>query len=338
MGVARRRSGLAFMLIVALALMTLSLPASVGAQAQDRYRIAFVPMLIGIPYFTAMEQGGKLAAERFGVEFVYTGDTEVSAMRQVQIIDNLIRQQFDAIAVAVVDSASINPVIRRGKQRGIVMLTSDSDSPTSDRDVFVAQALDQDLGFLLIDRLALQIGGAGKIGIVSGESTATNLNSWIHYMQQRVAEAYPDIEIVDIRYTQGGSSEEALRQALELMTRYPDLKGLVAVASTTIPGVAQAIQQAGKVGQVAMIGYGSPNTVRPYIKAGIMKESILWNPVDLGYLTVWAAIELIEGRGFQEVNHVPGLEQPIRYFADQGILLLGDPLIIDAGNVDDFDF
>ena len=54
---------------------------------------------------------------------------------------------------------------------------------------------------------------------------------------------YPDIEIVDIRYTQGGSSEQALKQAQELMTRYSDLKGLVAVAYSTIPGVAQAVDR-----------------------------------------------------------------------------------------------
>ena len=100
-------------------------------------------MLIGIPYFTAMEQGGNDAAREFGVQFIYTGDTEVSALRQVQIIDNLIRQEVDAIAVAVVDSASINPVIKRGRDRGVVMMTSDSDSPTSERDVFVCQALDR---------------------------------------------------------------------------------------------------------------------------------------------------------------------------------------------------
>lgn len=327
-------------LIVVLALAFSMLLTSVGvsAEAKRPYKIAFVPMLIGIPYFTAMEQGGNDAAREFGVEFVYTGDTETSALRQVQIIDNLIRQQFDAISVAVVDSASINPVISRGKQRGIAMLTSDSDSPTSDRDLFVAQALDEELGSQLIDRLALQIDGTGKIGIVSGESTATNLNAWISYMEKRIEEAYPEMEIVDIRYAAGGSSEEALRQAQELMTRYPDLKGLVAVASTTIPGVAQAVQQSDRAGDIAVIGYGSPNTVRPYVKSGIMKESILWNPRDLGYLTVWASIQLIEGNELQEVNHVPGLDEPIRYFEDSGILLLGNPLVIDIDNVDDFDF
>jgi ABC-type sugar transport system substrate-binding protein len=64
--------------------------------------------------------------------------------------------------------------------------------------------------------------------------------------------------------------------------------------------VAQAVQQAGKTGKVAVIGYGSPNTVRQYIKSGIMKESILWDPKALGYLTVWAGKALAEGTQFHE--------------------------------------
>ena len=47
----------------------------------------------------------------------------------------------------------------------------------------------------------------------------------------------------------------ALRQADDLLTRFPDIKGLVAVASTTVPGVAQAVENAGKSGQVAVIGH-----------------------------------------------------------------------------------
>lgn len=107
-------------------------------------------------------------------------------------------------------------------------------------------------------------------------------------MKERIAEKYPEIEIVDIRYTQGGSSEQALKQAQELMTRYPDLKGLIAVASSTIPGVAQAVQQEDRAGEIAVIGYGSLATVKPYMDSGVMARSILWNAYELGYLTVWA--------------------------------------------------
>lgn len=311
--------------------------AAAGEATDAKLRIAFIPQLIGIPYFDAMKAGGEQAAEEFGVEYMDVGSPEASAAEQVRLMENLIQQKVDAISISVLDSVSLNPVMERAEEAGIKVYTSDSDSPDSVRRVYVAQALDKDLGYTLIDTLVAQMGGAGQIGIVSGESTATNLNTWIEFMQERVDAEYPDVEIVDVRYTTGGSSEDALRQAEELMTRFPEIKGLVAVASTTVPGVAQAVENAGKVGEVAVIGYGSPNTVRPYIKSGVMTASILWDPTALGYLNVWAGIQLAEGKEFAEVNDVPGMGE-VQYFADSQTLLLGTPLVITPENVDDFNF
>jgi ABC-type sugar transport system substrate-binding protein len=325
--------------ICAIVLVAVFILAMAGVtQASDKkLKIAFIPQLIGIPDFNAMEDGGNDAAEQFGVEFTYIGATIASAPEQVRIMDSLIKQKYDAISVSVLDSVSINPVIKKAREAGIAVYTSDSDSPGSERQVYVAQAMDDELGYTLIDTLVEQMGGEGKIGIVSGESTATNLNTWIDFMKERVKE-YPDVSIVDVRYTSGGSSEDAFRQAQQLMVRYPDLKGLVAVASTTVPGVARAVEAANKIGKVKVIGYGSPDTVRPFVKKGIMEASILWNPRDLGYLTVWAGMRLAENKPFEPVNKVPGLEEEIRYYPEQKILLLGAPLIITKDNVDDFNF
>lgn len=177
------------------------------AQANKTWRIAFIPQLIGIPYFTAMENGGNDAAKAFGVTYMNVGSPTASAAEQVRLMENLIQQKVDAISISVLDSASLNPVMERAEKAGIKVYTSDSDSPTSVRRVYVAQSMDKDLGYTLIDRLALQIGKAGKIGIVSGESTATNLNTWINFMKERVQGAYPDVQIVDIRYTTGGAAK-----------------------------------------------------------------------------------------------------------------------------------
>lgn len=309
----------------------------VTANAQE-IKTAFIPQLIGIPYFSAMEDGGNDAAEEFGVEFNYTGPTETSAQAQVEIMESLIQQEYDAISISVLDPDSINPTIADARDEGIAVLTSDSDSPNSERQAFVAQARNKDLGYTLIDELAEQIDNSGKIGIVSGEATATNLNTWIEFMEERVSEEYPDIEIVDVRYTDGGSAEDAFRQSQQLMTANPDLKGLVGVASTTIPGVARAVSNMNNTGEVKVIGYGSPNTVREYIKSGVMETSILWNPYELGYLTVWAMKQYAEGNELQEENEVPGIDRTIRYFPEDGTLLLGPPLVITEDNVDDFDF
>jgi len=309
-----------------------------GSGEEEQTRIAFIPQLIGIPYFTAMEQGGDQAAADLGVEFMYVGATEASASEQSKLMDSLIKQHVDAIAVSVLDSSSMNPMLEKAKKAGVKVYTSDSDSPSSVREVYVAQALDKDLGYTLIDELAKNISDRGKIGIVSGEATATNLNAWIGYMQDCIDERHPNIEVVDIRYTVGGSSEDSLKQAQELMIKNPDLKAIVAVASSNIAGVSQAVEQAGKIGQVDVIGYGSPATVKPYMDKGIMTTSILWDAKALGYLTVWAGVQLVYGTPFSAENTVPTFDEPVRYDAEKKILLLGDPLVITKANVDRFDF
>ena len=99
-----------------------------------KIKIAFVPQLIGIPYFTAMEKGGQQAAEDLGVEFLYTGATQASATEQVKIMDSLIKQGVDAMSLSVLDSSSTNPYIEKAQEAGIPVYTSDSDAPDSTRE------------------------------------------------------------------------------------------------------------------------------------------------------------------------------------------------------------
>jgi rhamnose transport system substrate-binding protein len=305
--------------------------------AQSKPKVAFVPQIVGIPYFNAMEEGGKDAAQKFGVEFVYTGPTDTNPAEQLRIVNGLIDQGVSAVSLSVLDASSIDPIIKKAKDKGIKIFTSDSDAPKSEREVYVAQALDQDLGFTIIDELAKRIGEQGTVGIVSGEATATNLNTWIKFMQQRVKEKYPKINLLPPQFA-GGTAQRAFQLATDLMTAHPDLKGLIAVASTTCPGVAQAIESAGKIGQVIGTGYGSPNTIRSYLKSGAFGFSVLWNPRDLGYLTVWAGKQLIDNKPFAESNEVTGLEAPVKYDPATKVLLLGPPAVFTKENVDQFKF
>jgi ABC-type sugar transport system substrate-binding protein len=305
--------------------------------AQSKPKVAFVPQIVGIPYFNAMDEGGKDAAQQFGVEFVYTGPTDTNPADQLRIVNGLIDQGVAAISLSVLDASSIDPVIKKAKEKGVKVFTSDSDAPKSERAVYVAQALDQDLGFTIIDELAKRIGEQGKVGIVSGEATATNLNTWISFMQQRAKEKYPKMTLLPPQFA-GGTAQRAFQIATDLMTAHPDLKGLIAVASTTCPGVGQAIESAGKVGKVIGTGYGSPNTVRSYLKSGAFGFSVLWNPRDLGYLTVWAGKQLIDNKAFDQSNAVPGLTAPAIYDSTTKVLLLGPPAVFTKENVDQFKF
>jgi len=320
-----------------LAVSALAIAVSTAAFAADKPKVAFVPQLIGIPYFNAMEAGGKRAAGELGVDFIYSGPVDTNPVDQLQIVQNLIDQGVNAVSVSVLDASSIAPVVEAAKAKGIKLFTSDSDAPDSGRAVYVAQATDEGLGTAIIDELVKRVGEDAKIGIVSGEATASNLNAWIGFMQKQAAAKYPKLKLLEPQYA-GGTAQRAAQIAGDLMTANPDIKAIIAVASSTCPGVAQAIETAGKIGSVIGTGYCSPNTARSYLKSGAFGFTVLWDPAQLGYLTVWAGKQLIDGKAFAAENTVPGFTSPVTYDASKGILLLGPPAIFTADNVDKFDF
>ena len=316
------------------ALMMAALPA---AAADGVPTVDFVTQIVGIPYFNAMEAGGNKAAAALGVKFLYSGPVDTNPVDQLQIVQNLIDQGVGAVGVSVLDASSIAPVVEAAKKKGVKLFTADSDAPQSGRAVYVAQATDQGLGETIIDELVKRVGPEGKVGIVSGEATASNLNSWIGFMQARAKAKYPKLVLLPPQYA-GGTAERAAQISSDLMAANPDLKAIVAVASTTCPGVAQAIETAGKVGKVIGTGYCSPNTARTYLKDGAFGFSVLWDPAELGYLTVWAGKQLIDGKSFAPTQTVPGMSYPVTFDAKTGVLLLGDPAVFTADNVDKYDF
>lgn len=303
----------------------------------DTTQIAFVPQIAGIPYYVAMREGAERAAAELGVEYVQEGPTSTNAADQLRIFESFVNQGFDVISISPLDEETLKPAIARAREAGIIVLTSDADAPGSDRQYFVAQALDQDLGYTLLDETVERVGDSGKIAIVSDSPTIQSMQNWIAAIQERAASTYPEIEIVSVDHTDG-TAARAYQFATDAMTRNPDLKAVLGMASTTCPGIAQAVEAAGAIGDVLSAGYCSPNTARDYIKSGAMPFSVLWNPADLGYLTVWVADYLVDGGTIDGDLDVPGFDAPVRYLAESDIILLGPPAVFTPDNVDDFDF
>ena len=324
-----------FFLIVVVLAFAIAAPS---AMAQTKWKIAFVPKLIGIPYFNAMQDGGNKAAQDLGVEFIYTGPTTADVAKQAEIVDNLITRGVNAIAVAPNDPAAIAPVLKKAKARGILVMTSDTDGAQDVRDVFVNQALQDEIGYMVMDTLAKDMGEEGEFAIVSCGPTAWNLNTWILYELQELAK-YPKMKLVTIRY-----AEEDVQQAInvmqDLINAFPNLKGVIGQCSTSAPGVAEAVEQAGKTGQIACGGLSVPSMMAKYVHSGTVKGFVCWNPVDLGYLTVWAAKYILDKNKFADgkTYDVKGIETKPRYIAKDKMLVLGPPKVFDASNVDNFNF
>ena len=315
----------------------LALAAAAPGAAQDRTEIAFIPQIAGIPYYVAMREGAQRAAEKLGVRYVQEGPTSTNAADQLRIFEGFVNQGFDVIAISPLDGESLKPAIARAREQGIIVLTSDADAPGSARQFFVAQALDKDLGYTLLDETVERIGESGKIAIVSDSPTIQSMQNWIAAIKERAETTYPGIEIVSVDHTDG-TAQRAYQFATDAMTRHPDLEAVLGMASTTCPGIAQAVTAAGAIDEVVSAGYCSPNTARDYIKTGAMPFSVLWNPAELGYLTVWVGDHLADGGEITGDFEVPGLDQTIQYLPGNDVILLGPPMVFTKENVDNFDF
>jgi len=244
-----------------------------------------LPKLINIDYFDACKRGATRAANDLGITLIYDGPTEPSGSEQNKFIDTWIRQGVSAICIAPNQPKTIRRFVEKAQAAGIKVLTWDSDAPESGRDLFVNQVDEKLLGETLIDDLARQMGEEGEWAIAIASLDAANLNTWRRYSEARAQEKYPKLKLVATEVTK--EDENFARQRVEtLLNAYPQLKGIVAFDSNSVPGASEAVRRAGKIGKVAIVGNSTPAKMRAYIKAGVLESFYLWDPRALGELTV----------------------------------------------------
>jgi len=330
-----RRIGAVVVVSLSVLAMTLG-TASASRASAKKLVIAFVPKLINIGYFNAMLLGGNNAAKALGVTFDYEGPTSADAALQVKMIKQLIAKHVDAIAVAPDDPAVVAPALQQAEAQGIKTFTTDTYAPGSMRRVFVNQALSDQIANATIDTLAKAMGKAGEWAIDSCGPAAQNLNGWIAIEKSRALKMYPKMKLIATVYS-GEDIAKAVQDSKDLITGHPQLKGIIGQCSTSAPGAAKAITDLHKIGKVFATGISVPSLMKPYVANGSCQGFVLWNPVNLGYLTVWAGVQLVKGTPFKAMNMVPTVGA-VKYDAASKMLILGPPTVFDKSNVNKFAF
>ena len=311
-------------------------PSQGGGGGGGPKKICMMPKLVGIPYFNASEKGAKEAAEEIGVELVYDGPTEAKAALQSQMIEQWIQQQCGAISVAANDPDALAPAMNKAEDAGIKTSAWDADVAKDAREVFVNQATFEAIGYKLVDVMAEQTGGKGKFLVVTGSLTAPNHVAWLKEMRERMKEKYPEMSIASVE-----PGEEDLQLGIDITKNYlranPDTAGVFGITSVALPGAAEAVEQEGLEGEVAVTGLSTPNDMKPYLESGAVEEFVLWNPIDLGYLAVHVANAQLEGNLPESGTFEAGRLGKVKLLAEDEVLL-GPPLVFTPENIDKYNF
>ena len=250
--------------------------------------VAIVPKLVH-PFFEDCRIGAEEAANELGVTFEWVAPQTGDPAIQVKMIEDLISKQVNAIVISPNEPASVVPVINDGLSKGILMLTFDSDSPDSDRLMYIGTD-NRTAGMVQGDTMREALGGSGRVGIITGGLGALNLNERIDGFRETVG---PDIEIVEVVATDD-DLQKGLGVSEALLRAHPDLNGVACVSATGGPTLAQVIQGQEFEGRdVTIVAFDDLEETVRAIEDGIIAATMVQRPVQMGRLSISQSYEIL---------------------------------------------
>lgn len=315
-------------------------PGANGGEGGD-WTIAIVPKDATNPWFVRMETGVKQYAEDTGLDVFQRGPAETDATMQSQVIRDLIAQDVDAIGVVPVDPGALEPVLKEAMDAGIVVVTHEGASQQNT--MYNIEAFNNsDYGGFIMDNLAQAMGEEGLYTTMVGHVTNASHNEWADGGVARQQEAYPNMTLLEAepRVESQDDGETAYQRAKELLTAYPDLKGIMGTSSFDAPGVARAIEELGLTGKVFTSGTGMPADNKEILEKGLVQSLTLWDPADAGYAMAELARQILDGEEITEPVDL-GLDgyREMKFAEGSDKVLEGDGwIVITKDNVDEFGF
>jgi ribose transport system substrate-binding protein len=230
-------------------------------------------------FFQQMQAGAEaFAAEKADLfEFKAVGmANETDFAAQQEAVENFVTEQYDVIVIAPADSAAmVNPIVD-ALNAGVHVINIDvalDQQAMADAGIDLAFfGPDNRAGAKLAgDALGQALGEGGKVVILEGIPVADNAKQRKMGFDDSVAEY--KLDLLESR-TANWETEEANSVMTDMLTKYPDVQGVMAANDSMALGVISALEAAGKIGQVQVVGFDNIPGVRQYIKDGAMLATV----------------------------------------------------------------
>lgn len=286
---------LALLIALCFASVGTAIAGGRGDAASGKLKISLITMDSIDEHWLKVKAGAeKKAAELGNVALTFAAPAgKVDANAQLQLVEDAITKQAQAIILAPLHAEALIPGVEKAKAAGIPVIHVDCAVNKPIYDAFFATD-NGGAARLAADELAKRIGGKGKIAIVNAQAGASTTMLRENEFRAQIKEKYPDIEIIGVQYSDGDKTK-ALNQAQDFMVANPDLKGFYGCNEGSSVGVGQAVLQAGKAGQIMVVGFDFSNDTKALIEQGAMQATMVQNPFVMGYEGLAAAVACIQG-------------------------------------------
>ncbi len=239
-------------------------------------------------WFDEVNKGAVLQAEMLSkalnvkVSIDYRAPENADVVEQNTVLEQAAATKPNGIALDPVDYEGSKAVIQEIQARGIPVILFDSPAPEGSGLTSVGNDFAQQAS-LAAEQLAALIGYQGKVAVMQGFPSAPNHAERYQAHLDTLAK-YPDIEVIE-----GGidndNIEEAQSQAAAVLAANPDLVGYLNCDACG-SGVAAAIEEAGKAGQVKFVSMDNLIEILEYVKSGTITATSSTIPQMQGSMSV----------------------------------------------------
>lgn len=263
--------------------------------AEEKVYIPIIAKGIRYSFWQPVKLGAERAARDYGVEITFEGPQEEGqTQEQLDILNIALARNPQAIILSAVDSKAATPYLEEAQRKNIPVIGFDSgvDSPivrtTVGTDNYGA-------GELAAQKMVELLDKKGKVAIIVQDSTSQVAVDRRDGFIDTVEQQYPNMDVVAIGYGQG-DTEKSSEIAKNMLEKNPDLKGIFGGNQGSAEGVAKAIKELNKQGEVTAIGFDSGKVVLDAIRDGTLVGAVTQNPLAIGYKAVEEAYKAYQGQ------------------------------------------
>jgi len=235
-----------------------------------------------VPFWSAVATGMEDAGRELGVKVSWKGPESSQIAEQLRIIENYVTKGIDGISISPINQESLVPVINSIAEKGIIVLTMDSDAPDSKRYAYIGTnnyKAGEKAGKKMMDLMPK----GGKVAVFVGNLSAQNARDRLRGFEDAVKKS--GIEIVKV-YIDDADKGRARSNAENALQKYDDLKGLLGLYSYNAPSIADAVIAAGKEGKVRIIGFDAEPATLMHLENKVIDATVVQKPYYFGYLSV----------------------------------------------------
>ena len=316
-------------------------PSAGGDDANTtNYKIAVVPKMTSIGWFQRMEEGVNAYNSENGTDYQYLGSTE--GADQATYVEGLLADDWDAICVVPFDSESLAPVLQKAREAGIVVITHEAASMDPQYyDYDIEAFVNADYGTNFAKELIDLTGGEGQYVQFVGDLSSVSHNEWCDAADAYFAENSNMTK--QGRYETKDDATSAYNQTKELLQKNPGITAIEGSASTDVLGAAQAVEELGMSGKVAIVGTSMTSICGDYVTSGTISSFSVWDPAEAGKAMIELAIAVLDNGGTIDVAstslNADGYDTLSTLDATGDTVLYGNARVdVTADNMADYQF